>query len=344
MDRVCRSVLVTVNSLVQMASNRAIILKGQTATGKSDLALWIAERFPVAIISVDSAQVFRGLDIGTAKPGADVRRCHPHALVDIREPAGNYSAGDFRTDALTAMRAAARAGKTPLLVGGTLLYFRVLQRGLSGLPAGAPSLRRSLPQRAREAGYDTLHDWLKAIDAEAAGRIAPGDWQRIERALEVFLLTGRTLSQAWSRDPPAAGDDWRFSGLILVESDRDLLARRIEERVGRMLAEGLVAEVTELLEQNAALRSAPALRAVGYRQVVQYLEGEFRLPDLPGRISAATRQFAKRQMTWLRGEPHGVWLDGAAARCDRRIAEALLTDFFDGPCRARRAATSERQL
>ncbi|MEC9340577.1 MAG: tRNA (adenosine(37)-N6)-dimethylallyltransferase MiaA [Pseudomonadota bacterium] len=309
-------------------ANWAIVLKGQTATGKSAMALRLAQRFPLRLISVDSAQVFRGMDIGTAKPSARVLRTFPHDLIDIRNPTETYSAGDFRRDALESMTAALQAGRIPLLVGGTLLYFQALLKGLSGLPSADQALRRGLDARAHEAGFATPREWLEAIDPEAAARIDPADRQRLERALEVYLLTGRPLAEHWHGASTEPAPGWRFLTLIVVEPDRARLARRIADRVDRMLEAGLVAEVQNILEQFPGAGDAPPLRAVGYRQVLQYLNAEMGRAELAQRITTATRQFAKRQMTWLRGEPTGHWLSsGQIDKLESRV-ETLVRDVM----------------
>jgi tRNA dimethylallyltransferase len=278
----------------------AIFLMGPTASGKTALACALAERFPLDLISVDSALVYRGMDIGSAKPDAQTLARFPHRLIDIRDPAQAYSAAEFRADALREMQAIAAAGRTPLLVGGTGLYFRVLQRGLSALPAADATLRVDIAQSAHAHGWPALHARLHALDPAAAGRIKPNDAQRIQRALEVIALTGRPLSAQQGAAPAPFG--FRVLKLTLVPADRALLHARIAERMDAMLAHGFLDEVRALRARGDLSAELPAMRAVGYRQAWQHLEGQFEAAQLRERAIFATRQLAKRQLTWLRAE------------------------------------------
>ena len=279
----------------------AIFLMGPTATGKTDLACALAERCPLALISVDSALVYRGLDIGSAKPDPATLARFPHALIDIRDPAQPYSAAEFADDALAAMHEAQAQGRVPLLVGGTGLYFRALQQGLSPLPEADPALRERLRAEAERAGWPALHARLATLDPAAAERIGPNDAQRLSRALEVIERTGQPLSEL-QQGPGRAHFPWRVLKLALLPADRTALHARIAARVERMLAAGLVEEVRALRQRGDLQRELPALRAVGYRQAWDCLEGEIDREELPARIVYATRQLAKRQTTWLRRE------------------------------------------
>lgn len=278
----------------------AIFLMGPTASGKTALACALADRFPLRLISVDSALVYRGLDIGAAKPDAQTLARYPHRLVDIRDPAQPYSAADFRADALAAMADITREGSVPLLVGGTGLYFRALERGLSALPDADPALRAELAAEAARLGWPTLHARLARLDPLAATRIRPGDTQRIQRALEVIALSGRALSaqQGGVRDRLP----WRLLKLALMPGDRARLHARIAERFDAMLAQGFLDEAKRLRAAADWQADLPAMRAVGYRQAWPYLEGAIDAATFRDHAIFATRQLAKRQITWLRSE------------------------------------------
>jgi tRNA dimethylallyltransferase len=302
----------------------AILLMGPTGAGKTDAALALAERLPVEIVSVDSAMVYRGLDIGTAKPAAAVRARVPHHLIDIRDPAERYSVGDFVRDAAEAMRAIRARGRLPLLVGGTMLYFRALQAGLAMLPPADRAVRAALDARARAAGWPTLHGELARIDPTAAARIRPNDAQRIQRALEVHALTGQPLSELQRQDLKGA-PGVEYLKLVLAPAQRAGLGAELERRFDAMLAAGLLAEVESLYRRGDLDPELPALRAVGYRQLWAHLAGGCDLATARAEALRATRQLAKRQYTWLRAEPGAVWVAGrsvaAAAELARRIEQ-----------------------
>jgi tRNA dimethylallyltransferase len=277
-----------------------VCLTGPTACGKTEIALAVAERLPVEIVSMDSAMVYRGLDIGTAKPSAAVRERVPHHLVDILEPNDAYSAGRFARDAAAAVRAITARGRLPLLVGGTLLYLRALREGLASLPRADTAVRNELDAQARELGWPALHARLQRVDPAAAARIAPADRQRIQRALEVHALTGRPLSEL--QGTVAEDDRLDIATVALVPADRASLARRIERRFDAMVEVGFVAEVQNLRARGDLTKELPALRAVGYRQIWGHLEGAYDWQEARHRALVATRQLAKRQLTWLRGD------------------------------------------
>jgi len=279
----------------------AIFLMGPTASGKTALACALADRFPVELISVDSALVYRGLDIGSAKPDAATLARYPHALIDIRDPAQPYSAADFREDALVAMEVIRERGNVPLLVGGTGLYFRALQRGLSDLPEADPALRQTLAAEAASIGWTAMHARMAALDPVAGARIRPGDAQRIQRALEVMTLTGRPLTEL-QQVGTVQRFPWRVLKLALLPDDRSLLHERIARRFDEMLAAGFLDEVRQLKRRADLHADLPAIRAVGYRQAWEYLEGEGDATTFRNRAIYATRQLAKRQVTWLRSE------------------------------------------
>lgn len=299
----------------------AIFLMGPTAAGKTALAVELVRRFPVEIVSVDSAMIFRHMDIGTAKPPAEVLSAAPHRLIDFLEPSESYSAGRFREDALGEMADIARRGRVPLLVGGTLLYFRALLRGLARLPAADPVTRERISELAQARGWAHVHRRLQAVDPMAARRIHPNDPQRLQRALEVYELTGRPLS-AWLAEQEDAVLPYRVLRLALYPADRAVLHRRIGRRFRSMLTQGLVAEVAALKARADVHAELPSMRCVGYRQVWSYLQG---LTDYEGMIEqgvAATRQLAKRQLTWLRGL-QGVPMFDPDGRAAEGVGEAI---------------------
>jgi len=275
---------------------------GPTASGKTTLAVELVRRYPMEIISVDSALVYRGMNIGTAKPGAELLAIAPHYLIDIRDPSAPYSAAEFREDALLAMAEITARGRIPLLVGGTFLYFRALQYGLSEMPAADREIRARLEAEAQREGWDALHARLAAIDPESAARIQPTDPQRIQRALEVYMLSGQPMSTFHAKQP-SADLPYRLLKLALIPADRTLLHDRIAARFRLMLAEGLVDEVRKLFDRGDLSAELPAMRAVGYRQVGRYLSGQLEYEAMVDQAIIATRQYAKRQLTWLRGEP-----------------------------------------
>ena len=278
----------------------AVLLLGPTASGKTPLALALADKLPVEIVSVDSAQIYRGMDVGTAKPSASEREGVPHHLVDIIDPTEAYSAARFRADALRLMDEITARGRTPLLVGGTMLYFKALREGLSELPESDAGVRAQLDAEAAARGWPALHAELARVDPQTAARLKPNDAQRIQRALEVFRVSGEAISQLLGRRKRAALP-FRLIELALVPSDRSALHRRIEARFDAMLKAGLVEELRSLRERYALRPGLPSMRCVGYRQAWQFLEGEFDRGELRDRGIFATRQLAKRQLTWLRG-------------------------------------------
>ncbi|MCG6117845.1 MAG: tRNA (adenosine(37)-N6)-dimethylallyltransferase MiaA [Aquimonas sp.] len=297
---------------------------GPTASGKTALAIDWAQRLGGEIVSVDSALVYRGLDIGSAKPDAVERADVPHHLIDIRDPEQAYSAGEFAVDARATVEAVLARGRLPLLVGGTGLYFRALLGGLSAMPASDPALRAQLEAEAAIRGWTALHEELAQADPEVAARIRPTDPQRITRALEVLRGSGRPIS-AWQRDPPLSPrPPWRVLKLVLAPADRALLHARIEARFDRMLAQGFLDEVARLRARPGLHPDLPAMRAVGYRQGWRHLDGLTDAAGFRAEAIAATRQLGKRQLTWLRGELDAFRVDPVAEprRAGRLLALA----------------------
>lgn len=287
----------------------ALCLMGPTAAGKTALAMALVARGVGEIISVDSGMIYRGMNIGTAKPTADELRQAPHRLIDLMDPAQAYSAADFRRDALSAMHDITAAGRVPILVGGTMMYFKILRDGLATLPEADPDIRATLDAEAARDGWPALHTRLQQVDPTAAARIPPHDSQRLQRALEVWMLTGKTLTQWHAEQAPAEALPWQVHWLAIAPPDRALLHQRIALRFDQMLAAGLIEEVQALRARGDLHLGLPSMRSVGYRQVWQYLDGEFDRAELRERGLAATRQLAKRQLTWLRSFPDVTWLD-----------------------------------
>jgi len=287
----------------------AILLMGPTASGKTGVALELARHFPVEIVSVDSALVYRRMDIGTAKPDLATRLEVPHHLIDIIDPTGNYSAAQFCDDALEAMRGIVERNRVPLLTGGTMLYFKALQEGLSDLPAADADIRMVIDAMAVKAGWPAIHRELERIDPATAERLDPNDAQRIQRAMEIFYLTGKPMSELIAAGR-SASLPYRMIPIALIPGDRAALHRRIAARFEEMLELGLINEVRALREDYDLKPSLPSMRCVGYRQVWQYLDGEFGLAALRDKAVAATRQLAKRQLTWLRAMPGVKAFDG----------------------------------
>jgi tRNA dimethylallyltransferase len=275
----------------------AFALLGPTASGKSALAIKLAAKLPVEIVSMDSALVYRGMDIGTAKPGAALRARVPHHLIDIIDPDRSYSAGRWREDAIRAVMEILDRNKLPLLVGGTMLYYRALIAGLDALPQADARIRAAIDAEAARRGWPALHAELERIDPKTAQRIAPNDAQRIERALEVWQITGKPLSALHG----AASAELPFAvKAFAIIPERELLRQRIEKRFAAMLRLGLIGEVKQLKKKYRLSANLPSMRAVGYRQVWEYLEGEIDEATMRARVVAATHQLAKRQLTWLR--------------------------------------------
>jgi tRNA dimethylallyltransferase len=279
----------------------AIFLLGPTASGKSDLAMKLTSHLPVELVSVDSALVYRDMNIGTAKPDAEILRQYPHHLVDIRNPDEVYSAADFRSEVLTLMSAISERGNIPLLVGGTMLYFKVLIEGIASMPAADSAIREKIVREAKTGGWQKVHQRLAEVDPESAARIHPNDPQRLQRALEIWELTGESMTQLHKKQQNLVSLPFSVCQLAIIPSDRADLHRIIAARFEQMIKDGFVEEVEHLREKYDLNAELPSIKSVGYRQVWQYLEGEVDRKAMQERAIIATRQLAKRQFTWLRG-------------------------------------------
>lgn len=300
-----------------------VLLMGPTASGKTDLALKLAERFPIQIISVDSAMVYRGMNIGTGKPSAEVLARFPHALVDILDPAQSYSAGQFVRDAREAIERAHASGKLPVLVGGTMLYFRALRHGLAEMPQADPAIRVQLDAEASHVGWPQMHAELARIDPRAALRIQPNDAQRIQRALEVYRITGRTLSEHHASQTSGVDQGFRFFAYAWVPSERERIYDAIERRFDQMMQQGLLDEVRALYERTDLHPALPSIRSVGYRQLWEHLSGSVTLDSAVKQAILATRHLARRQLIWLRSEGDVSWIDALESTADDRMVQAV---------------------
>ncbi|MBF8222192.1 tRNA (adenosine(37)-N6)-dimethylallyltransferase MiaA [Halomonas sp. 328] len=300
----------------------AILLMGPTAAGKTDLAIALHERLDCELISVDSALIYRGMDIGTAKPSAAELARAPHRLVDIRDPAEAYSAAEFREDALAAMHEITAAGRVPLLVGGTMMYYKRLLEGVAEMPAADPALRAELEAEAERRGLVALHEELARVDPVLAAELHPHNRQRLLRALEVYRLSGRPLSALWAEQRRETLP-WRTLSIGVAPAERAVLHERIGRRFEAMLAEGFLDEVAALQARGDLHLDLPSMRCVGYRQAWEYLEGRYDRDTLIARGTAATRQLAKRQLTWLRGWPELHWVDSQQADALARVLKLV---------------------
>jgi len=301
----------------------AVLLMGPTACGKSAAALEIAERLGGEIISVDSAQIYRHMNIGTAKPGTEERARVPHHLLDVVDPHESYSAARFRDDASALMREITERGRIPVLAGGTMLYFKALTEGLNDLPEADPAVRMVIDTMAEEKGWPALHQDLARVDPQAAARIKPNDAQRIQRALEIYYITSKSMTELLQK-PKYVYLPYRIFQLALEPPDREWLHERIADRFELMLELGLIGELRRLRQQYALEPTMPSMRSVGYRQVWRYLDGEYGLASLREKGVAATRQLAKRQMTWLRSTAEITRFD-----CTREDVTAMLLSHLE---------------
>lgn len=304
------------------------MIMGPTGAGKTDLALSLAEHLPIEIVSVDSALVYRGMDIGTGKPSRESLHRHPHHLIDILDPAQVYSAGQFVRDARLAIEDIRRRGKLPLLVGGTMLYFRALRRGLAEMPPANPTVRAAIDAEAVQHGWPALHIQLASVDPKAAARIQPNDAQRIQRALEVYRLTGRTLSELHSA-ARSAESSLTFTAYAWVPNDRDRLYTAIERRFHQMMQAGFLREVGQLHTRGDLHADLPAIRSVGYRQLWEHLSGRDTLESAVRRAVFATRHLARRQLIWLRSESEVQWFDALESSAGAQMQRAIAALCFE---------------
>ena len=305
-----------------------VCLMGPTASGKTDVAISLCKRFPFDIVSVDSALVYRGMDIGTAKPDAETRQRAPHRLIDIRDPEESYSAGDFVRDARREIDSIQAAGRVPLLVGGTMMYFRALIGGIAELPSADAEIRASIDADAEISGWPAIHARLQEIDSAAAERIKPNDKQRIQRALEVYLASGTPLSEWQARAQTELGRDLAFVKFALQPATRQVLHERIEKRLNLMLNNSFLDEVKVLHQRPGLTAEHPSMRSVGYRQLWAHLEGEGSMEEAGKRALYATRQLAKRQITWLRSETDLRSFDPLEGSTIDAISASLI-EFFN---------------
>ena len=301
-----------------------VFLMGPTASGKTGLAVELVKRLPFEIISVDSAQVYRGMDIGTAKPDREILAEAPHHLLDIRDPVEPYSAAEFRADAMSLIEDILSRDRLPLLSGGTMLYFRALSAGLSALPAADQAVRAAIEEEAAQSGWQQMHAILADVDPVSARRIHANDPQRIQRALEVYRLTGKPLSALYD-EQSAEPLPYPVHRIVIAPADRAVLHRHIEQRFHAMLEQGFVDEVSRLRGVKGMTKSLPSMRAVGYRQLWEYLEGEVDYDTAVRKGITATRQLAKRQLTWLRAENVTKWFEGA----DQNMLDKVLKSLKD---------------
>lgn len=306
-----------------LSKPRAIFLMGPTASGKTDLAIQLRQYFPVEVISVDSALIYRGMDIGTAKPSENELALAPHRLINIKDPSESYSAADFRQDALNEMMDISAQGKIPLLVGGTMLYYKALLEGLSPLPPANEKIRQEIEDKAKQLGWQALHQELANIDPISAQRINPNDSQRINRALEVFYLTGKSLTELTEQKGESL--PYEITQFAIAPQDRQILHSRIKQRFHKMLEQGFQQEVEQLYQRGDLHPDLPSIRCVGYRQMWEYLQGDYDYDEMIFRGICATRQLAKRQITWLRGWKYPItWLDSLQQeRSFELLAQAL---------------------
>ena len=305
-----------------MARPEVLFIMGPTASGKTDLAMQLFDHMPCDLISVDSALVYRQMDIGTAKPSRDELAAYPHHLIDICNPDQPYSASKFRADALPLIEAAIEAGRLPVLVGGTMLYFKTLLDGIADLPTGDEEVRAEITTQAQTNGWQAMHEELATYDPQSAARIKPGDSQRIQRAIEVYRLTGKTLTQ-FHEEQSEQRLPYRTLNIAIAPPDREILRQRIRTRFMLMLEQGFVAEVDYLLNERQYHPDLPALRSVGYRQVADYLSGIYDYETMIEKAITATARLAKRQVTWLRSWPDVHWFESSANDNLQRLSGLL---------------------
>ena len=308
-----------------MNSNKAIIIRGPTASGKTDLSLRLAENLPIEIISVDSVMVYRGLDIGSAKPAKEILDQHPHHLIDICDPGDKYSAGKFVEDAQQKIRDIQAHNRIPVLVGGTMMYYKVLQDGLNELPKANDEIRNQIDQEAKDQGWPAMHRKLKGIDPEAAKKIKPNDRQRIQRAIEVYMISGTTISELKKKD--SGNHEFEFLAFSLMPADREVLYQNINLRFDSMIEVGLLDEVISLLDDDLVSVNSHSMQSIGYKEMLDHISGKISLDEAVDAAKMSSRRYAKRQITWLRSMDDQYKLDPLNGNNHQLIEKIALNHF-----------------
>ncbi|HJL80193.1 MAG TPA: tRNA (adenosine(37)-N6)-dimethylallyltransferase MiaA [Gammaproteobacteria bacterium] len=308
-----------------MASSKAIVIRGPTASGKTDLSLKLSEKLPLEVISVDSVMVYKGLDIGSAKPSKEILKQYPHHLIDICDPRDKYSVGKFVDDAQEKIKDIQSKNRIPILVGGTMMYYKVLQDGLSELPSANDEVRNQIEQKAREIGWSKLHSELEEIDPEAAQKIKPNDKQRIQRAMEVYMISGVPISEL--RRESKNNNEFKFLNITLMPNDREELYRNINSRFDSMIKEGLLDEITSLLDERLVSKDSHSMQSIGYREMLDYIGGEVSLDDAIDAAKMSSRRYAKRQITWLRSMDDPYKLDPSDNNNLKSIQDIINSHF-----------------
>ena len=308
-----------------MNSNKAIIIRGPTASGKTDLSLRLAENLPIEIISVDSVMVYKGLDIGSAKPAKEILDQYPHHLIDICDPGDKYSAGKFVEDAQQKIRDIQAHNRIPVLVGGTMMYYKVLQDGLNELPKANDEIRNQIDQEAKDQGWPAMHRKLKGIDPEAAKKIKPNDRQRIQRAIEVYMISGRTISELKKKD--SGNHEFEFLAFSLMPTDREVLYQNINLRFDSMIEVGLLDEVISLLDDDLVSVNSHSMQSIGYKEMLDHIGGKISLDEAVDAAKMSSRRYAKRQITWLRSMDDQYKLDPLNGNNHQLIEKIALNHF-----------------
>ena len=308
-----------------MNSNKAIIIRGPTASGKTDLSLRLAENLPIEIISVDSVMVYKGLDIGSAKPAKEILDQYPHHLIDICDPGDKYSAGKFVEDAQQKIRDIQAHNRIPVLVGGTMMYYKVLQDGLNELPKANDEIRNQIDQEAKDQGWPAMHRKLKGIDPEAAKKIKPNDRQRIQRAIEVYMISGRTISELNKKD--SGNHEFEFLAFSLMPADREVLYQNINLRFDSMIEVGLLDEVISLLDDDLVSVNSHSMQSIGYKEMLDHIGGKISLDEAVDAAKMSSRRYAKRQITWLRSMDDQYKLDPLNGNNHQLIEKIALNHF-----------------
>ena len=308
-----------------MNSNKAIIIRGPTASGKTDLSLRLAENLPIEIISVDSVMVYKGLDIGSAKPAKEILDKYPHHLIDICDPGDKYSAGKFVEDAQQKIRDIQAHNRIPVLVGGTMMYYKVLQDGLNELPKANDEIRNQIDQEAKDQGWPAMHRKLKGIDPEAAKKIKPNDRQRIQRAIEVYMISGTTISELKKKD--SSNREFEFLSFSLMPADREVLYQNINLRFDSMIEVGLLDEVISLLDDDLVSVNSHSMQSIGYKEMLDHIGGKISLDEAVDAAKMSSRRYAKRQITWLRSMDDQYKLDPLNGNNHKLIEKIALNHF-----------------